>query len=513
MAANEMEFRTCPITGKKVYATTQNLMWINAVTAVVFILIGGIMALLIALTRWPAVHLLSPEWFYKALTAHGLNMLVFWIVFFEVAGLYFGSSVVLNSRLAAPKVAWLAYILMLVGSVLVDVMVFTDNATVMFSSYVPLQAHPLYYLGIILFAVGALTACGIFFGTLAIAKADKTYEGSLPLFTFGLSAAAIIAVFTLACGAIIYIPTLLWSIGLIKNLDPGMYRLIFWGFGHSSQQINVTAMVSIWYLLGALTVGAKPVNEKICRSAFVLYILFINLASEHHLLTDPTLSPAHKVFNTSYFLYLAVLASMIHALAIPMAVEVAQRKKGYTKGLFEWLTKAPWGEPGFPAMIFSLLIFGFIGGITGVVYGTEQLAIKSHNTWAMTGHFHATVVGGTTLAFMGLTYYVIPLIFRREIIGKKWASAQPYVYAAGMILLILGMAGAGTLGSPRRHWDVTFADSIIPFSFDPTVLLFTTIAALGGLLAAVGGAMYVGVSVLSVFLGRKLAPNEAKLVY
>ena len=72
--------------------------------------------------------------------------------------------------------------------------------------------------------------------------------------------------------------------------------------------------------------------------------------------------------------------------------------------------KAPWGQPGFPALIFSLFIFGFIGGITGVAYGTEQLAIKSHNTWAITGHFHATVVGGTTLAFMGLTYYVIPLI-------------------------------------------------------------------------------------------------------
>ena len=258
--ANGSEFRTCPITGKKVFAATQNLVWINAVTAVVFILVGGIMALLVGLTRWPAVHLLSADLFYRFLTAHGLNMLVFWIVFFEIAGLYFGSSVLLNSRLAAPKVAWLAYILMLVGAVLVDVMVFTGKATVMFSSYVPLQADPLYYLGIILFAVGALIGCGIFFGTLAIAKAEKTYEGSVPLVTFGLSAAAIIAVFTLACGAIIYIPTLLWSLGLITNLDPGVYRLIFWGFGHSSQQINVTAMVSVWYLLGALTVGAKPVN-------------------------------------------------------------------------------------------------------------------------------------------------------------------------------------------------------------------------------------------------------------
>lgn len=510
--SNESEVRTCPITGKKVFKTTQNLIWINAVTAVVFILIGGIMALLVGLTRWPAVHLLSADMFYRFLTAHGFNMLIFWIVFFEIAGLYFGASVLLNSRLAAPRLAWFAYILMLVGAILVDIMIFTGKATVMFTSYVPLKADPLYYLGVILFAVGALIGCAIFFGTLAVAKAEKTYEGSVPLVTFGLSAAAIIAVWTLSCGAIIYIPTLLWSIGLIQNLDAAMYRLIFWGLGHASQQINVTAMVSIWYLLATLTVGAKPVNEKICRSAFVLYILFINLAPEHHLLTDPTLSPAHKIVNTSYMMYLAVLASMIHALAIPMTAEVAQRAKGYTKGMFEWLTKAPWGEPGFPAMIFSLIIFGFIGGITGVTYGTEQLSIKSHNTWALTGHFHGTVVGGTTLAFMGLTYYVIPLIFRRNLIGKKWATAQVYIYAIGVTLLAIGMGGAGTLGSPRRHWDVTFADAIIPFSFDPAVILFTTIAAIGAIIAVLGGAIYVGVSVLSVFFGRKLAPNEAKVL-
>ena len=162
---------------------------------------------------------------------------------------------------------------MLVGAVMVDWMIFTGRADVMFTSYVPLMAHPLYYLGVILFAVGALIGCGIFFATWAIARAEQTYEGSVPLVTFGLTVAAIIAVFTLSAGAIIMIPTFLWSIGLIQNLDAGLYRLIFWGLGHSSQQINVTAMVSIWYLLGALTVGAKPVNEKICRTAFVLYIL------------------------------------------------------------------------------------------------------------------------------------------------------------------------------------------------------------------------------------------------
>ena len=142
----------------------------------------------------------------------------------------------------------------------------------------------------------------------------------------------------------------------------------------------------------------------------------------------------------------------------------------------------------------------------------EQLAIKSHNTWAITGHFHATVVGGTTLAFMGLTYYVIPLVFRRELIGKKLAAIQPYIFGIGMVLLILGMGAAGTLGSPRRHWDVTFAQSIIPFSLDPTVILFTTVAAIGGVIAVVGGAIFVLVAVFSVFFGRKMAANEAKLL-
>ena len=76
------EFRTCGTTGLKVHLPAERLFYVNAVTAVVALLVGGVMALLIALTRWPAVHLLSADLFYRFLTAHGLNMLVFWIVFF-----------------------------------------------------------------------------------------------------------------------------------------------------------------------------------------------------------------------------------------------------------------------------------------------------------------------------------------------------------------------------------------------------------------------------------------------
>lgn len=84
------EFRTCPATGLKVHMPAERLMYVYAVSAVVCLLIGGAMAILIALTRWPAVHLLPADLFYRFLTAHGMNMLVFWIVMFEMAGLILG---------------------------------------------------------------------------------------------------------------------------------------------------------------------------------------------------------------------------------------------------------------------------------------------------------------------------------------------------------------------------------------------------------------------------------------
>src|SRR5690606_22194505 len=121
---------------------------------------------------------------------------------------------------------------------------------------------PVFYLGIILFAVGALGVTGQFFATLTIAKRERTYEGSMPLVVYGALTAAIIAVITLLHGAIIYIPTFLWSLGVIETIDPQVYKMIWWGLGHSSQQINMAAMVAIWYMLGGLTVGAVVLNEK-----------------------------------------------------------------------------------------------------------------------------------------------------------------------------------------------------------------------------------------------------------
>ncbi len=503
-----VDYRTCPTTGLRVDRSAERLIKANAVAAVVFLAIGGLFGLLVALTRWPAVHFLPADLFYLALTAHGLDVLLVWIIFFEMAVLYFASAILLNSRLAAPKVAWTGFGLMLAGALITNVAVLRGQSSVMFTSYVPMMAEPPFYLGLVLFAVGALLGCGVFFGTLVIAKRDKTYEGSIPLVTFGALTAAIIAVFTIASGAIILVPTLLWSVGLVSHIDPLIYKTIWWAMGHSSQQINVSAHVAVWYAIAAMVFGAKPLSEKVSRTAFLMYILFLQLASAHHMLVEPGFSSEWKIFNTSYAMYLAVLGSMIHGMTVPGSIEAAQRARGLTKGMFEWLRKAPWGNPAFSGMFMSLVFFGFIGGISGVVMGTEQINLIMHNTLYVPGHFHGTVVAGTTLAFMAITYILVPLIFRRELVLRKLATWQPYVFGIGVAGISVFMMGAGTLGVSRRHWDMTFADAILPFDYPAAAYLMMGLNGIFAVMAALGGLMYVVIVVGSVFFGKKLADEE-----
>src|SRR5215472_17500560 len=117
------KFRICPATGLKVDLAAERLIKANAVAAVIFLAVGGLFGLLVALTRWPAVHLLPFDWFYLILTAHGLDVLLSW-------------------RLAAPRWGWVGFALMIIGGLIVNVAVLQGDSSVMMTSYPPLQGKP-----------------------------------------------------------------------------------------------------------------------------------------------------------------------------------------------------------------------------------------------------------------------------------------------------------------------------------------------------------------------------------
>jgi cytochrome c oxidase subunit 1 len=111
---------------------------------------------------------------------------------------------------------------------------------------------------------------------------------------------------------------------------------------------------------------------------------------------------------------------------------------------------------------------------------------------------------------MAITYLLVPLIFRRQIIWKGLAKWQPYLFGIGVGGISLFMMGAGTLGVPRRHWDITFTDAALSLELPGTAFLMMGLNGIFALLAATGGLVFVVIVVGSVLFGERRTEAVAK---
>jgi cytochrome c oxidase subunit 1 len=491
----EERSRTCAVTGLRVYAGAQALTLANAVAAVLSVAIGGVFGVSMALTRAPSMELLGSKGYYVALTGHGVSALILWPVFFEVAGMVFASSVLLNARIWSMKLGWTALALMIAGSVMLESIILAGRASVAFTAYPPLVASPVFYLGYIVFAVGVLIAIGNFGMTIASARAARTFEGSLPLLTYGVAVAAILALLAILSGLVALIPAWLYSQGWISNVEPIVYRGWFWGLGHTLQYVNVVAMVVAWYGIAALALKSGPINQKFTRFGFVLYLILTVPVLGHHFLVDPSIGTDVKLVGGSLMGFGLGVPSLMHGLAVMGGAEARLRSRGAT-GLFGWLRRIDFKHAGIAALTCSLLLFA-IGGWSGTAQTTLQLNMVTHNTMWVPAHIHAIVVGGTTLAFMGFAYVLIPLLTQRRLWGGRLATVQAYLYAFGLLLLIATQTWGGMLGIPRRV-------SRVDVGADPhSWRLPMDLMGVAGGIAGIGGALFVVIMVMTLLRGKR----------
>ncbi len=82
---------------------------------------------------------------------------------------------------------------------------------------------------------------------------------------------------------------------------------------------------------------------------------------------------------------------------------------------------------------------------------------------------------------MALTYFLIPVLFRREMIVPGLAKWQPYLFGLSMYFFCLVMMGAGTLGVPRRHWDIGFAGTALPYEWPGAAYLMMALVGIAGI--------------------------------
>jgi cytochrome c oxidase subunit 1 len=78
-----------------------------------------------------------------------------------------------------------------------------------------------------------------------------------------------------------------------------------------------------------------------------------------------------------------------------------------------------------------------------------------------------------------------------------------------MMVFTLVMMGAGTLGVERRHWDMSFTDAAIGFDYPASAYALMGLVGISGVGAVVGGGIFVLITVVSVFLGKRVESESS----
>ncbi len=122
-----------------------------------------------------------------------------------------------------------------------------------------------------------------------------------------------------------------------------------------------------------------------------------------------------------------------------------------------------------------------VGGVLGFMIAGLDIVVPAH--------YHGSTVG-VTLAFMGLTYYLLPRLGFAP--PGRLAIWQPYVYGGGQLLHILGLAWTGGYGVQRKTAGASEGvDRLGEIAGMGTM-------GLGGLISVIGGLLFLVVAYQSM---------------
>ena len=438
-------------------------------------------------------------YYYQALTLHGvLNALIF-TTFFIVAFSYFVTQRSLQRPLASLRAAWLAFVLMLVGLLLAAYAIITNQANVLYTFYAPMQAHWTFYLGLTLLIVGTWVSAGTIFATYIGWRKDNPGM-TVPLAVFAVVANYVMWI-TATIGVATEVVTMLLplSLGIIATTDPQLTRIFFWFFGHPLVYFWLIPAYISWYTMLPKQSGVKLFSDPMGRVAFLMIMIFSIPVGVHHLFVDPGVSELAKVSH-SLLTFIVTAPSLLTAFNLGATLERAGRKRG--GGLISWFWKQPWGNPLVVSQLLGMLLF-VIGGITGIMNASFTLNIALHNTTWVVGHFHMTLAGAVTITYIGILYWLVPLLRGRQLFAPKAALAQLYLWFAGMIVFGAGMGRAGIEGAIRRT-DMGGTGAYISDLWAP----WLNLSAVGGVLLLISSVLLYYVLIGTWFASKEPVQEE-----
>ncbi len=440
----------------------------------------------------------SARMYYMSVTAHGVLMALVFTTFFIMA-LGYAVAQRENGDVRFPRLAWAMWGLAVVGVIAAVWAILSFKASVLYTFYPPLQAHPAFYIGLTLVVVASWGWC---FNMIASWRESQKRNGERPtsLAMHGTVANALLWLLaTIGVATEMLFQLIPWSLGLTKTVDPLLARTLFWFFGHPLVYFWLLPAYVIWYALTPREAGGKLFSEPLARMTFALFLILSTPVGLHHQYQDPGISAGWKLFHTFNTMAIS-FPSLMTAFTVVASLEVAGRLRG-GKGLFGWIRTLPWGNPVVSSVLLAGLLF-MVGGFGGAINGAYQLNSVVHNTAWVTSHFHLTVGSAAALTFMGACYYLVPRISGRSLELGLLAKVQPYLWFLGMVLFSFTGHIAGLLGLPRRVFSTDYSGATQAQAWHG----LTTISAVGGIVLFASAGFFVLTMLGTLLAGTKGTP-------
>jgi len=403
-------------------------------------------------------ELKSPELYFGSVSTHGVLMGFVLTTFFIVGYGYYTATTSLKQEIWNRPVAWFGFWLSLVGVLLAAVPLLTGNASVLYTFYPPLMAHPAFYIGAALLVVGSWFWCLEMVMMYTIWK--KAHRGeAVPLAMFGTTANAILWFCTsLGVALEVVFQLIPWSLGIIDTVDVGLARTLFSWTLHAIVYFWLFPAYIALYTLVPKAAGGRVFSDQMGRFAFIMLLVFAIPIAFHHLYMDPFQAAGWKFLHMTGTFMVAV-PTLITGFTVIASLEVAGRLRG-GKGLFGWIGALPWNNPLVLAAILSMLMLTF-GGFGGMINASYSMNTMVHNTQWVTGHFHLIFAGTSVIMYFAIAYYLWPKMTGKALYSTRLANAQLWLWFVGMLILTLPWHQLGVAGQPRRISSTPYDESFV----------------------------------------------------
>ena len=473
--------------------------------------IGGLFGFIQALHRSDTFRgIIDSPQYYTMLTGHGVLLALVFTFMFTVGIFLWAVTRSLEREPENMTFTWTWFgiatggVLLTTFTILAGFVPGDLQANVLYTFYPPMQAHPLFYIGLVLLVAGIWLAGVDWFRTYWTWRAENP-EARIPLQVY-MVLFTMLLWYLATIGVTIEIVGLLlpWSMGWMETIDASLGRTLFWYFGHALVYFWLMPAYMVWYTILPTLSGGRLFSDSLGRIVFLLFLVLSVPIGFHHQYTDPGISTGLKMWAMLGTMMI-LLPSLLTLFTVIASMEHGARQRGGT-GYFAWLGKLPWDRPAFVGCALAGLMFAG-GGFSGMVNASMNLNTMVHNTIWQPGHFHLTVGTAVGLTFMAVSYWLLPQLTGRELRFKKLALFQPYAWFVGMTLMSNSWHRGGMAGIPRRTAEPEYAG----FDFEA---VFGTIGeiqfqvALGATILTISVASFIIVMIGTWWNGQAASVND-----